>query len=166
MRRSYLIIVALLLSAISVIAQEKVYTASELKGFLKEQLADAKAIGPAEGEQLNMKGMAYSSASRNYKVGPSTIQVLIADYSEAMGIYQAATSLWQSGMEYENEEQTARSIQLMGAPGWETYTKEDGKAEVIIGMNDHLLMTIEMEPAENTERCKKIALQLISAIKN
>lgn len=138
------------------------WTADLLKNKLVDDIAGFSAVDKARGETFTTDEIKYTSATREYRNGESTLEVQIFDYSAAASIYQSLTSIWGSNMSYENEDEKATSTKIAGHPGWEIIHKTQNTVSLLVGINNSLYISINAQDATKPELIRKVAESLVS----
>jgi hypothetical protein len=161
MKHKILLIQVLILSVIFSIntsyAQETI-PYEDLETYLPSDISGYTA-GDPEGQTMSMQGFSFSSASIEfYNSDDNSIRITLIDYIAASSMFQAATAMWGSGMSYENDEMSARSIDWSdNIAGWEEFNKVDNEATLVLGIGDRFLLTIEAENQSGIDFVKSVA---------
>lgn len=138
----------LLISVISGLAQEKAINYKELQKVLPSSIMGYTPVGDPDGSTFEMNEMSYSTAAQDYESGDSELSISIHDYQGASAMYTSTTMAWGMGMSYEDDEQSAKGVDIDGAQGWHVYQKEDHSSELMIGYKERYLITIVVSEAD------------------
>ena len=129
---------------------------SELKKYLPSSIAGYSAQGDPEGMTMEMNDMSYSQAHRDYRKGDSELNIMLIDYREAAAMYMQSTAMWQGNISMEDDHTKSGTTQVSGYNGWETYDKDDGSSQLMLGINDRYLLTLSGDKM-SLESIKSIA---------
>ena len=134
----------------------------ELQKRLPASINGYEAAGDAKGQTMQMPGIHYSAAEREYKKGEETLKVTIMDYNGAAAMFTAATAMMSSGLEMETDDQVMRSTDLgiTGVKAYETIEKKDHKSSLMMGVANRFFVTIEASGQTNGELVKAAAKSL------
>jgi hypothetical protein len=129
---------------------------------LQEYLPTAPAGYTAEaptGESMNMPGASYSQARIRFTKGNDEITITMTDYNQAYAIYQGAVAVWAMGMEFDNDNETAKGYKLNHelSGGWERYEKISKDATLSLGVCSRFFIEIKASNQTNTDFVKSIA---------
>lgn len=151
------IFLSLIFSFTSLIAQETL-PYEELEEYLPSDISGYVA-GDPEGQTMNMQGFSFSSSSIEFTSSDDNyIRIIIIDYIAAYSMFQSATAMWASGMSYENDEMSAKSIEWSdNIAGWEEFNKIDNEATIVLGIGERFLLTIEADSQSGVSFVKSIA---------
>ena len=129
----------------------------DLQKFLPQTI-DGFDMEDPEGTTLNMEGFSVSSAEAEYtNTEGDYIRVSILDYNAARSIYEMATAMWGMGITIDSDDEYAKSFSLNDdIGGWETFDKVNRKANVVVGVGNRLLITVEGSNQSDTEYSKDI----------
>ena len=122
---------------------------STVEGFEKED---------PEGNSLKMAGFSVASASAEYtNPNGNYIRVSILDYNAAPSVYKAETAMWGKGITIDSDEEYAKSFSLNNElNGWESFQKINKKANVVVGVANRLLISVEANNQLDAEKAKDI----------
>lgn len=131
---------------------------SELEEYLPTDISGYTA-GDPEGQTMNMEGFSFSSSTVEfYDSEDYFIRISIIDYVAASSMFQAASAMWATGMSYENDEMSAKTIEWNdNISGWEEFNKLDNEATLILGIGDRFLFTIEADGQDGVDFIISIA---------
>ena len=148
-----------LISVISGVSQEKAVNYKELQKMLPSSISGYSPAGDPDGSSFEMNGMSYSTAVQDYENGESELTISIHDYQGAEAMYSTATMAWSMGMSFEDDEQSAKGVNIDGAQGWHVYQKEDRTSELMVGYKERYLITIVV-----TESDKEKAIEIFKKL--
>ena len=153
----YAILISVILTFNFANAQESM-PYSELEEYLPTDISGYIA-GDPEGQTVTMEGFAFSSSMVEFTNSDDHyIRIALIDYVAATSMFQAATAIWASGMSYENDEISAKSIEWSDSiAGWEEFNKVDNEATLVLGIGDRFLLTIEADDQSGVSFIKSIA---------
>ncbi len=126
-------------------AQDKAIHYSELQKYLPSELMGYSHSSDPDGSSFEMNGMSYSTAIQKYGKGDSEMDITIIDYHGALTMYSAASMAWSTGMSFEDADQKAEGTEIDGFKGWQVYDKKDKTTQLMIGVKDRYLVTIETQ---------------------
>ena len=131
----------------------------ELINFLPENVDDYTIDGETNGESIDMAGMSYSTADVRFKNDNGDyIKITLMDYNAAYNLYGAATGMWAMGMKIDSKTELSQGIKFSdNINGWESFKKKTGKAELVLGVGDRFLLTINGSNQENCDFLKDVA---------
>jgi hypothetical protein len=111
-----------------------------------------------EGTTLNMAGFSVTSATAEYTSARGDyIRVSIFDYNAATSVYKTETAMWGKGITIDSDDEYAKSFSLNNElNGWESFEKINNKANVVVGIGNRLLITIEANNQSDAEKSKDI----------
>jgi hypothetical protein len=111
-----------------------------------------------EGSILNMQGFSVSSATAEYtSANGDYIRIFILDYNAAPSVYKTETAMWGKGITIDSDDEYAKSFSLNNKlSGWESFEKINNKANVVVGVGNRLLITIEANNQSDAEKSKDI----------
>ncbi len=127
------------------------YLPASINGFTAEE---------PSGESVNMGGMSYSSAKRNYKgANDAEVEVNILDYNQNPGMYEGITALWAMGMSVDNDREFSKTYdpQLAYSAAFEHYYKQDKRSELTIAVGGRFIVTLKAEKQANNDFLKSVA---------
>jgi len=128
----------------------------DLEKFLPKSIEGYEKEDP-EGTTLNMAGFSVSSAMAEYtSLNKDYVRVSILDYNAAPSLYKSSTAMWGKGITIDSEDEYSKSFSLNGLNGWESFEKINKKANVIVGIGNRLLITIEANNQLDAEKSKDI----------
>ena len=129
----------------------------DLQKFLPIAIEGYEMEDP-EGTALDMQGYSVSSAMAEYlNSSGGYIRISILDYNAAKSLYKTSTSMWGMGITIDSDDEYAKSFTLSnGLSGWETFEKINKKANVVIGVQDRLLITVESNNQIDTQKSKDV----------
>ena len=151
----------ILISVISGLAQEKAINYKELQKMLPTSIMGYTLVDDPNGSSFEMNGMSYSTAVQDYESGDSELTISLIDYQGAAAMYSSTTMAWGMGMSFENDEQSAKGVDINGSKGWHVYQKEDHTSELMVGHKERYLITIvvtESDKEKAVEVFKKLDL--------
>jgi hypothetical protein len=130
---------------------------SDLEKFLPIAIEGYDMEAP-EGTTLNMEGFAVSSATAEYTSAHGDyIRVSILDYNAARSVYKMSTAMWGMGITIDSDDEYAKSFSLNNdISGWESFEKINNKSNVVAGIGNRLLITIEANNQSDSEKTKDI----------
>jgi hypothetical protein len=140
--------VLVLISVISGVSQEKAINYKELQKMLPSSIMGYSPSGDPDGSSFEMNGMSYSTAVQDYESGDSELTISLFDYQGAAAMYSSTTMAWGMGMSFEDDEQSAKGVDINGSKGWHVYQKEDHTSELMVGHKDRYLITIVVTEAD------------------
>ena len=127
-----------------------------LEKFLPKSIEGYEKEDP-EGTTLNMAGFSVSSAMAEYtSLNKDYVRVSILDYNAAPSLYKSSTAMWGKGITIDSEDEYSKSFSLNGLNGWESFEKINKKANVVVGIGNRLLITIEANNQLDAEKSKDI----------
>ena len=111
-----------------------------------------------EGTSLNMQGFSVMSATAEYtKAHEDYIRISILDYNAAPSVYKTQTAMWGKGITIDSDDEYAKSFSLNNElNGWESFEKIYKKANVVVGIGNRLLITVEANNQLDAEKSKDI----------
>jgi len=111
-----------------------------------------------EGTSLNMQGFSVTSATAEYtSADEDYIRVSILDYNAAPSVYKTQTAMWGKGITIDSDDEYAKSFSLNNQlNGWESFEKINKKANVVIGIGNRLLISVEANNQLDAEKSKDI----------
>ena len=129
----------------------------DLEKFLPIAIEEYNMEDP-EGTTLNMAGFSVSSATAEYtSANGDYIRVSILDYNAAPSVYKTETAMWGKGITIDSDDEYAKSFSLNNKlSGWESFEKINNKANVVVGVGNRLLITIEANNQSDAEKSKDI----------
>ncbi len=128
----------------------------DLEKFLPKSIEGYEKEDP-EGTTLNMAGFSVSSAMAEYtSLNKDYVRVSILDYNAAPSLYKSSTAMWGKGITIDSEDEYSKSFSLNGLNGWESFEKINKKANVVVGIGNRLLITIEANNQLDAEKSKDI----------
>ena len=129
----------------------------DLEKFLPIAIEEYNKEDP-EGTTLNMAGFSVSSATAEYtSANGDYIRVSILDYNAAPSVYKTETAMWGKGITIDSDDEYAKSFSLNNElNGWESFEKINNKANVVVGIGNRLLITIEANNQFDAEKSKDI----------
>jgi hypothetical protein len=132
-----------------------------LQKYLPEEINGYRVTNIPEGETVELPGMSFSLAEKNYKKGDSQLNISLFDYNGAYGMYDGATALFSAGLPVKNEVEEAQVfIMKDNIKGWEAYKRKEKKSELRIGIGERFYLTIKADKQEGTGQIKDIANKL------
>lgn len=137
----------------------------ELQKYLPESVSGYTAQEPS-GSTMNMTGMSYSTAKREYVQSSeasgetSRVTVEIFDYNSAADLYTGLTTVW--GMNFSMEDETKKtgsySPGVKDVVGWEEYQKKDKNANVTLAVGGRFILSVKVDGNQSsTDFSKSIA---------
>jgi hypothetical protein len=129
----------------------------DLEKFLPSVIEGYEKEDP-EGTSLNMAGFSVASASAEY-TGPdgNYIRVSILDYNAAPSVYKTETAMWGKGITIDSDDEYAKSFSLNNElNGWESFQKINKKANVVVGIGNRLLISVQANNQLDAEKSKDI----------
>ncbi len=151
---------ALLLLANFSFAQDKAVHYETLQKHLPTEINGYTLQGEPEGSNLDMNGMSYSMASKEYSNGDSKLKIAIVDYKGAAAMFQTSTMAWANSMAYEDAHQKAKSVTIDGMNGWYSYDKDNKEIQLLTASKERYLVTISISNTTNEELAETILKKL------
>ena len=129
----------------------------DLEKFLPSAIEGYEKEDP-EGNSLNMAGFSVASASAEYtNPNGNYIRVSILDYNAAPSVYKTETAMWGKGITIDSDDEYAKSFSLNNElNGWESFQKINKKANVVVGVANRLLISVEASNQLDAEKAKDI----------
>ena len=127
---------------------------------LPETVLGFSKKGDAEKIEDKTTGSNWSSVSQNYSNGNFNLTVKISDYNGAYGLYAGATALFNSTTGTGSEEGISRPFREGKIKGWETYTKENKEASLMLARHDRFIISLEADGQEDLEFVKNFAKEI------
>ena len=129
----------------------------DLEKFLPSDVEGYEKEDP-EGNSLNMAGLLVESASAEYtNPNGNYIRVSILDYNAAPSVYKTETAMWGKGITIDSDDEYAKSFSLNNElNGWESFQKINKKANVVVGVANRLLISVEANNQLDAEKSKDI----------
>ncbi len=116
----------------------------------------------AEKQSLEVPGMSYTQASRQYTSNDATITATIADYNSSEAGFGLQTMLFSVKIRIDNADKTEGTFQT-GNPlinGYESIDKHSGSANVKYAVGGRFIITIESTKAKSLDELKAIAASM------
>ncbi len=131
----------------------------ELIKYLPESIDGYQINGEPKGASMDMQGASHSSAEVEFKnKNGNRINISLIDYNAAYSMYSMATAMWASGFKIDTSEEIAQSLNFEdNINGWESYKKKSNRANIILGLGDRFLLTIDGDNQKNTDALKSVA---------
>jgi hypothetical protein len=129
----------------------------DLEKFLPIAI-DGYEMEDPEGTALNMAGFSVTSATAEYtRADEDYIRISILDYNAAPSVYKTQTAMWGKGITIDSDDEYAKSFSLNNElNGWESFEKIYKKANVVVGIGNRLLITVEANNQLDAEKSKDI----------
>jgi len=129
----------------------------DLQKFLPQSIGGYQMEDP-EGATLNMQGFSVSSADAEYTSDAGDyVRISILDYNAAISLFQMSTAMWKMGITIDSDDEYAKAFSLNNdVSGWETFDKRNNKANVVAGIGNRLLITVEANNQSDSEKAKDI----------
>ncbi len=129
----------------------------DLEKFLPTAI-DGYDMENPEGTSLNMQGFSVMSATAEYtKAHEDYIRVSILDYNAAPSVYKTQTAMWGKGITIDSDDEYAKSFSFNNdLKGWESFEKINKKANVVVGIGNRLLISVEANNQLDAEKSKDI----------
>ncbi len=140
-----ILMLALTCFTVSAFSQDKAIHYTELQKYLPSELMGYSHSADPDGSSFEMNGMSYSTAIQKYGKGDSEMDITIIDYHGALTMYSAASMAWGAGMSFEDADQKAEGTEIDGHKGWQVYDKKDQTTQLMLGVKDRYLVTIEAD---------------------
>ncbi|NER03359.1 MAG: hypothetical protein F6K17_12440, partial [Okeania sp. SIO3C4] len=83
-----------------------------------------------------------SDLTASYSKGNSELEIALMDYAQATSMFMAHTSLWQTGISIDTNEEKASTVDVNGLKGWQVFSKTDKKATLILAVHDRYIVSI------------------------
>ncbi|MBI5323766.1 MAG: hypothetical protein HZB41_00520 [Ignavibacteriae bacterium] len=135
----------------------------ELQKLLPASLSGYTAQEP-EGTSFNMPPMSYSQAKREYTAqasdgSQSYVRIELLDYNQAHDMYIGLTALWQMGFASETKDKIERTFSTGydNVAGFESFYKNDKRAQVSYGIAWRFFLTIEANNQSSSDFVKSVA---------
>ena len=128
--------------------QEKI--PSSIKGYSQD--------GDPDGMNMDMNGMSWSSATRQFINGDKSLTITIIDYHGAVNMYNGFAMAWGNSMHFENDESIGGTTTVDGFMGVENYDKRDKSSSLVLGVHDRYYVSIEAD--EDLDFVKSVASSL------
>ncbi len=134
---------------------------------LKEYLPSISGYtidGEPDGQISGAQGLSYSQLTAKYKSnnGKEKVKVTLVDYNAALPLYTLATAALKSNFFIENNRETTKGIDLgiEGVAGMKTIKKKDKKSNVILGVGDRFMVSIEASGQAEQEFAVSVAKKM------
>lgn len=142
----------------ALLAQDAAMHYSELQKFLPKTLVGYQAEGPADGASVSMGGQSYTTVEQVYRKGESEMTVQLIDYKGLEQVYKATTSTWAYLNAYEDASVKRGGYQLdEKINGWRTYYKDEGRAELQIGVSERYFVQLTATSQQDWESVTQAA---------
>ena len=137
----------------------------DLQKYLPADIGGYTANEP-KGTTMNMTGMSYSSASREYSKAneatgeSSSITVELLDYNSAADLYTGFTMLWGANFSMEDETKFTRTFDtgISDVVGWEEYMKQEKDATVTYAIGGRFILSVKANGNQSgTDFAKSVA---------
>lgn len=137
----------------------------DLQKYLPSSINGYTAEEPS-GSTINMSGMSYSNAKRDFVRSSETsgetsrISVELFDYNSAFDIYSGLTILWGANFSMEDDQKYTRTFDpgIKDVTGFEEYYKKDKNANITYAIGGRFILTIKANGEQTgTEAAKDIA---------
>ena len=131
----------------------------ELIKYLPENIDGYTRKEEPNGASMDMSGMSYSSAEVRFENdNGDRINIALIDYNAAYSMYSMATVMWSAGFKIDTSEEFGQSINFgKNINGWESYKKKKNDANIVLGIGDRFLLTIDGDNQEDCSFLKDIA---------
>ena len=131
----------------------------ELMKYLPTSIDGYTLNGEPKGASMDMSEMSYSSAEVSFNNDKGDrIHITLLDYNAAASLYGMTTAMWASGFKIDSSEEFGQSISISDdISGWETIKKKTKKANIVLGIADRFLLTVEGDNQEDCEFLKEVA---------
>ena len=130
---------------------------NDLEKFLPKSIEGYDMEDP-EGTVLNMQGFSVMSATAEYtRADEDYIRVSILDYNAAPSVYKTQTAMWGKGITIDSDDEYAKSFSFNNdVKGWESFEKINKKANVVLGIGNRLLISVEANNQLDAEKSKDV----------
>lgn len=135
---------ALLMSTLSY-AQEKSIDYKLLLNKIPSTIKGYTQEGDPDGMNMDMNGMSWSSATREFSNGDKNLSITIIDYHGAASMYTGFAMAWGNSMHFEDESSIAGTTTVDGLKGIENYDKKDKSSSLVLGVHDRYYLSIEVD---------------------
>ncbi len=110
----------------------------KLQSYLPTSLSGWTA-GKVDGATLNMDQWNYSTASIKFTNGDAEVTATIFDYAYIESLMQ----VYKMKFQFENEDGYAKTGDMAGFPGWETWQKNNNSATCVALLGDRFVVAVE-----------------------
>jgi len=148
---------ALLIASLAY-GQDKAIDYKTLLDKIPESIKGYSQDGDPDGMNMDMNGMAWASATRNFSNGDKNMSITIVDYHGAASMYTGFAMAWGNSMHFENESSIAGTTTVDGFPGVENYDKKEKSSSLILGVNERYYLSIQVD--EDLDFAKSIVSTL------
>lgn len=155
-----LTLIALFMAISGLIQAQELMNYTEIQALLPDEVNGFKGDGDKDGSTMKMEGMNFSQASWTYLKGNKSMDVMIFDYTGSESMYNQAFGIYQSGMEYESDDEVVKSIQYEGNPGWYSYQKKDNDASYVFSINERFIVMVDGENIDSISEIEDFIDQL------
>lgn len=132
---------------------------SELSKYIPDNFESYKLTEEKDGATVDVGGVTFSSVTASYSNGNSELEIALMDYVQATSMFMAQTSVWQTGISIDTNEEKASTIELNGLKGWQVFSKADKEASLILAVHDRYIVSIAVTNSSLSE-AKSIAKQM------
>lgn len=138
---------------------------TKLQGYLPASIDGYKGEEPA-GESIDMQGLSYSNASRNYTKTNADgttdqIEINILDYNSVESMFGAA-AFWVVGISKEDSHSKEKTFQtnIPYTYGYEKFLKESKEVEIHYAVAYRFIIQIRGTNQKDTEFLKTLAAKM------
>ncbi|MEO8681457.1 MAG: hypothetical protein ABI665_20585 [Vicinamibacterales bacterium] len=117
-----------------------------LKGALPKM--SGWEMGELKGERMTSP-LPFAQAETEYKKGDTEVQVKVIDTGFSQMLIAPWTMMMASGFSRETEDGYEKATTVAGNPGFEKWTKTDGRGELNMLVNKRFMVSIEGDHLDN-----------------
>ncbi len=158
MKKTSILLTLFLFVASFLYAQDKAVDYKTLQAKIPSSIKGYSQKGDADGMNMDMNGMSWSSATKKFSKGEKSLTVTIIDYQGASAMYTGFAMAWGNTMHFEDESSIAGTTTVDGFKGMENYDKKDKSSTLVLGVHDRYYVSIEAD--ENLNFVKSVVSSL------
>ncbi len=162
MKKISILLTLFLFAASFLYAQDKAIDYKVLQSKIPNTIKGYTQDGDPDGMNMDMGGMSWSSATKEFSKGDKSLTVTIIDYQGASEMYTGFAMAWGNSMHFEDETNITGTTTVNGFSGVESYDKKDKSSTLILGVHDRYYVSIEVDEDLNFIKSVASALKLSS----